>query len=115
MTDEPTTVQVTAGPYAGQRLTMPAADAAAAIADKWAVDPHAPPPKEGEEAKPMSDEEISQVKAKAEKAARKLRGEPEPDTKPEPAHKLHSEPEAPTRDIVAERPATYTTKAPAKK
>ena len=31
------------GPYRGQRIMMPDADAAQAIADGWAIDPHAPP------------------------------------------------------------------------
>jgi hypothetical protein len=70
-TDEPAVVQVIAGPYAGQRLTMPKADADAAVAEKWAIDPSAPPPKEEEEkeAKPMTQEERAEIKAIAEKAA----------------------------------------------
>jgi hypothetical protein len=100
-TDEPAVVHAVAGPYAGQRLTMPKADADAAIADKWATDPNAPPPKEGEkEAKPMTEEEHAEIKAKAEKAARKLRGEPEPDAKPTDDK---AQPSA-TRDLGAEKP-----------
>jgi IPT/TIG domain len=36
-------MQVIYGPLKGQRIEMPDADAAAAIADGWAIDPHAPP------------------------------------------------------------------------
>lgn len=37
-------IEATLGPYRGQRLTMPAADAAAAIAADWAIDPFEPAP-----------------------------------------------------------------------
>jgi hypothetical protein len=112
-TDEPAVVHVVAGPYAGQRLTMPKADADAAIADKWATDPNAPPPKEGEkEAKPMTEEEHAEVKAKAEKAARKLRGEPEPDAKSE--DKAHRQ-EPVTRELGPGEPHTYQTRETGKK
>jgi len=97
MTDEPVVIQVTAGPYAGQRLTMPKADADAAVADKWATDPNAPVPtkEEAKEAKPMTEEERAEVMAKAEKAARKLRGEPEPEDKAQTQV---------TRDLGADKP-----------
>jgi hypothetical protein len=39
----PILMQVLYGPYRGQRVYMPDADAAQAIADGWAIDPHAPP------------------------------------------------------------------------
>jgi hypothetical protein len=120
--DEPAAIQVTVGPYAGQRLTMSAADAATAIAEKWAVDPFTPPPtkeeeeKQAKEAKPMTEEERAEIKAKAEKAARKLRGEPEPEepakeaAKPEPAKEPQPSPpprqETVTRDLGADKPAS---------
>jgi hypothetical protein len=118
--DEPAAIQVTVGPYAGQRLTMSRADADAAIAEKWAVDPFAPPPtkeeeeKQAKEAKPMmTEEERAEITAKAEKAARKLRGEPEPEepakeaAKPEPSKEPHpSPPPVVTRDLGADKPAT---------
>jgi hypothetical protein len=108
-TDEPAVVHVVAGPYAGQRLTMPKADADAAIADKWATDPNAPPPKEGEkEAKPLTEEEHAEIKAKAETAARKLRGEPEPDAKP-------ARHEPVTRELGPGEPHTYQTRGSDKK
>lgn len=117
--DEPAAVQVVAGPYAGQRLTMSRADADAAIAEKWAVDPSALPPKE--EAKPMTEEERAEIKAKAEKAARKLRGEPEPEepakeaAKPDEPAKPAVDPqptrqETATRDLGADKPPKYQTR-----
>jgi hypothetical protein len=115
--DEPAMVQATVGPYAGQRLTMSRADADAAIADKWAIDPFAPPKtpeqqKEAEDMKPPTEKEAAEIKAKAEKAARKLRGEPEPDESDKDKSKA-----AATRDMAADRPAPYATRSspPAKK
>jgi hypothetical protein len=117
MPEEPAAIQVTAGPYAGQRLTMSKADADAAIAEKWAVDPFALPPtkeeeeKQTKEAKPMTEEERLEIRAKAEKAARKLRGEPEPEepakeaAKPEPPKEPQPPPPV-TRDLGADKPAT---------
>jgi hypothetical protein len=106
--DEPAVVQAIAGPYAGQRLTMSKADADAAVADKWAVDPSAPPPKEGEakEAKPLTDDERAEIKAKAEKAARKLRGEPEPEESAKPAVEAQPHRETATRDLGADKPSS---------
>lgn len=120
--DEPAAVQAVVGPYAGQRLTMSRADADAAIADKWAVDAFAPPrskeeeEKEVKEAKLLTEEQRALIKAAAEKAARKLRGEPEPDepakeaAKPEPDKPaVEAQPprqETATRDLGADKPAT---------
>jgi hypothetical protein len=42
MSDDTTEVQVILGPYRDSRLTMPKAEASAAINDHWAVDPFAP-------------------------------------------------------------------------
>lgn len=39
MAEETKVIEATCGPYRGQRLTMLAADAVRAIADKWARDP----------------------------------------------------------------------------
>jgi hypothetical protein len=82
MSDEPVTIEATAGPYAGQRLTVPAADAKQAIADGWARDPFAEVTDEDREkdrqkAAEMTDEDKAKVAEAAEKAARKLRGEDE--------------------------------------
>jgi hypothetical protein len=74
MADEPVVIEATAGPYAGQRLTVPAADAKQAIADGWARDPFAPA-EEPKEVKEVTDEDRAKVAEAAEKAARKLRGE----------------------------------------
>lgn len=64
-------IEATAGPYAGQRISIPAGDADQAITDGWARDPFATPdPK----AKPK-EWDMEKVGAAAEKAARKLRGE----------------------------------------
>jgi hypothetical protein len=77
--NEPTSIYCTLGPYAGQRLTVSPAEAKQAIADGWAVDPDAPvadePPKE-----PTPEERNKALEA-AEKAANKLRGEPEDETR----------------------------------
>ena len=116
-TDEPAAVQVIAGPYAGQRLTMSRADADTAIADKWAVDPSAPArskeeeEKAAKEAKPLTEEERAGIKAKAEKAARKLRGEPEHEEPAKPASEAQPPRETATRDLGAEKPpAGYPTR-----
>lgn len=77
----PQMIEAIAGPYAGQRLQMEPADAAKAIADGWAVDPFAPPPTEEELAKrkePTEEDRLKSTEA-ADKAARKLRGEDEPE------------------------------------
>lgn len=79
MSDELKTIEGLYGPYAGKRLTVSPADAEQAIADRWAKDPFAPveEPKEGEELKLLTDEERQEILDKAEKAAKKLRGEEE--------------------------------------
>jgi hypothetical protein len=66
-------IEAIAGPYRGQRLTVSADDAKAAIKDGWARDPFAEP----EEPKEMTDEDRQKVAEAAEKAARRLRGEEE--------------------------------------
>lgn len=73
-------VEATAGPYRGQRLTLPIADADQAVKDGWAKDPFAAPPTDEElaEAKLPTEEERLKVEEAAAKAARKLRGEEEP-------------------------------------
>jgi hypothetical protein len=77
--NEPKIIYCTLGPYAGQRLTVSAADAKQAIADGWAVDPDAPvadePPKE------VTPDDHNKALEAAEKAANKLRGEPEDETR----------------------------------
>lgn len=116
MSDETSVIEAVVGPYRGQRLTMPKAAAQQAIADKWAVDPFAPPPKEGEaakEAKPPTDEEHAEILAKAGAAIAKLRGE-EPPPKAEPEHpKPSPSPKVEplhTRDMAPETPKPYRTK-----
>lgn len=69
-------VEVTIGDYAGRRLTMPAADADAAVAEGWAIDPHGPPLDPNAEPKPApTEEERDDMLKKADRAIRKLRGE----------------------------------------
>jgi hypothetical protein len=75
--NEPTQIYCTAGPYAGQRLTVSPAEAKQAIADGWAVDPDAPPPAADEAPKDVTPEQRAKTLEAAEKAANKLRGEPE--------------------------------------
>jgi hypothetical protein len=74
MADEPVVIEATAGPYAGQRLTVAAAEAKKAIAEGWAKDPFAAP----EEPKEMTEDERVKVLEAAHKGARRLRGEEEP-------------------------------------
>jgi hypothetical protein len=56
LSDETRIMQAVYGPYRDQRLSMSAADAEQAIADKWAIDPFAPAPvlEEGEEVEPQT-------------------------------------------------------------
>jgi hypothetical protein len=72
MPDETTLIEALFGPYAGQRLTIPSADAKAAIKDGWARDPFAQP--SNDDPKLPSDEQRFAATEAAEKAARKLRG-----------------------------------------
>ena len=98
MADEPVVIEATAGPYAGQRLTVPAADAKQAIADGWARDPFATEP---EEPKDMTDDDRAKVAEAADKAAKKLRGEDDNDKK---------------KSMEADKPAEgYTTRSTAPK
>jgi hypothetical protein len=90
-------IEATAGPYAGQRLTVPAADAKQAIADGWARDPFAT---ELEEPKEMTEEKRAKVAEAADKAARKLRGEDDADKK---------------KSMEADKPEGYTTRSTAPK
>ena len=63
------------GPYAGQRIDVPAAEAKKAIAEGWARDPFAEPP----EPKELTEEERWEVLQAANKGAARLRGEEEAD------------------------------------
>jgi hypothetical protein len=74
-------MQVLYGPYRDQRIEMPDADAAQAVADGWAIDPHAPA------IEPPFDvtvrENADRVHAAAHAGAAKLRdAEPEPPAVP---------------------------------
>jgi hypothetical protein len=103
MPDEDVVIEGLHGPYAGQRLTVSAADAKQAIADGWARDPFAEP----EDAKEMTDEERAKVIAAAEKAGRKLRGEPEEDN-----GNKEKKPAAKDKSMEADKPsATYETRS----
>lgn len=87
---QPTAIDVTVGPYAGKTLAVSPADAKAAISEGWAKDPSAPPPEK--EPAPLTDEQRAEVMAKAEKAARKLRGEEEPEQHGEKPRELAPKP-----------------------
>lgn len=107
MSDETKMVEATVGPFAGQRLTMPADVADQAIKDGWARDPFAPPPTEEELAKrkePTEDDRLKSTAA-AEKAVRKLRGE---NSDPPPSMPAPAPSEAP--GTIADA-GTSTTKA----
>lgn len=75
-TTETTMVEATIGPYAGQRLTMSAADAKAAIADGWARDAAEVPDENAPASEPMTPEQRAAALEKAQAAAFKMRGEP---------------------------------------
>jgi hypothetical protein len=75
MADETTQIQVTHGPYAGQRLTVSKTDAQAAISEGWAVDAFKPADPNAEPAKELTEDERSKIIEKAEHAAKVLRGE----------------------------------------
>jgi hypothetical protein len=93
------------GPYRGI-IDVPADIAEQAIADGWARDPFAPPPENPE---PFSQEKHDKMLIAAEQAARKLRGEPEPD-KPKTKTK-----ETTTRQMTPESEtsgASYKTRGP---
>lgn len=110
MSDETSVIEAVIGPYRGQRLTMPKAEAQQAIADKWAIDPFAPPSKEDEvPKKPMTDEERAEIIAKAEAGLAKLRGE-EPPPKAELAKPPPKIEPTHTRDMTPETPPRYRTK-----
>lgn len=99
MADEDVMIEATAGPYAGKRLTMPAADAKKAIADGWARDPFAEMTDEDRQkavdaAAAATDEDRQKVAEAAEKAARKLRGEEEADPSAGSGSKARSEDKA---------------------
>jgi hypothetical protein len=111
MADEPKTIEATLGPYAGQRLTMSAADADAAIADGWARDPfeqHDP----DAQPKEMTDEERQKALDAAEKAIHKLRGDEEAEGEADkPKEKPKAKPKPPTevRDMIPDdNPGGYT-------
>jgi hypothetical protein len=101
MSDESRQIEATLGPYRGQRLTVPTADADRAIADGWATDPFAPPV----EPKEQTEEERASAIEAAEKAARKLRGEEEGEAKPKAKG-----PKSETRAMEADAGEPYATR-----
>lgn len=76
---EPKRIEALYGPFAGQQIDLPAADADQAISDGWARDPFARP--SDKPVDPLTQEKLDAAIVAAEKAARKLRGEPEPKKK----------------------------------
>ena len=67
MADETKTIDVILGPYRGHRLTVPAADADAAVNGHWATDANAPPPGPDDEPHPpLSAEERAAALTAAE-------------------------------------------------
>ena len=93
MADETKRIEALYGPYRGQHLDLPAADADQAIKDGWARDPYAEPSAEVQALDPEKQEKAT---AAAEKAARKLRGEDEPPAA-EPAAEEKTEQSAKTK------------------
>jgi hypothetical protein len=107
MADEPVTIYVTEGPDRGSRLTVPAALAKQAIKEGWARDPFAPPSEE--DAPLLTAEKREKIIAAATRAARKLRGEPDPDVSTaEDEDTDKHKPEE--RDMTAGEPDKYETR-----
>lgn len=86
MPDETKEIEAICGPYRGQRLTVTAADAAAAIAANWAIDPFAPvlePPPD-----PLTEEErtaaLAAAQAWATEQQKAASGEDEETPPPDP-------------------------------
>ena len=122
MTDEPTFVHVTHGPYAGQRLQLSKADASAAISEGWAVDPFKPVKEAEEEKKPEEkapeptpeQAERAKIVERAEKAARRLRGddEEEKQQREQPQQQPQPRPHEQQRDMSPSHGADYQTRSP---
>jgi hypothetical protein len=105
MADETKVIEATAGPYAGQRLTVPAADADAAIKDGWAIDPFAAVDPDAEPPPAQTEEERMKTSEAAAKAARKLRGEDD-------AEKADKKPASKEKSLEADKPASsYETRS----
>jgi hypothetical protein len=100
-TSETKRVEAIAGPWAGRQIDLPSADADQAIADGWARDPFAPPADPNAEPEEFDQEKHDTMTAAAEKAARKIRGEKEPDEAGEKIDKANE-----TRSLEADKPAT---------
>jgi hypothetical protein len=91
----PILMQVLYGPYRDQRVYMPDADAAQAIADGWAIDPHAPPHD------PPFDVTVREKK-KARRSALRLPGRREPAPEIQTLNQIAMAPCGPTPEEEAE-------------
>lgn len=118
MPDETKIIQPSYGPFAGQQITVPAAEADEAISAGWAVDPYAPPSTEQPAAADLDPDARQALIDAADAAARKWRGEEESedvkkakaktkdDTSAKPASRASEE----TRDMKAGGSADYQTR-----
>src|SRR5262245_7243698 len=99
MADEPVMIEVTAGPYRGQRLSVTKAQADKAVAEQWAFDLAKARPEASAE---LTDADRARIADAAVAGAAELRGET-----------LAAKSE--TRDMTAEQPTGYKTKELGKK
>lgn len=96
-----------AGPYAGQRMTVDAGEADRAISEGWAADPFAEKGPD-DQRKEHTAEEAAEMANKAEAAAKRWRGE---DDKAKDKPKASAKPEAPVaRDMAAGPGHSYETR-----
>jgi hypothetical protein len=111
MADETKVIEAIAGPYKGQRLTLPTADADQAIDDGWAKDPFEPVDPDAEP--PEFDQEANDAMiVAAEKAARKMRGEEDEDAKGKKAKAAKDDAAAKDKAMEADKPAAgYSTRS----
>lgn len=100
MPDENKIIEPLVGPYAGQHVTVTAADAESAISEGWARDPYALPDPKAEAPKERTQEEYEKQVAAAEKAARRWRGEEEPEAESKSGKKKVAD-----EPVEAKRPA----------
>ncbi len=100
-------VDVLLGPYRNQRLTMPAADADAAVNNHWATDPDAAPDEHPHP--PLSDEERQAAFDAANEWAQAQWDAAQGTEPPEPPPPEGGE--GITRDMEGDEPGKYTTRS----
>ena len=121
MADETKQVSVIMGPYRGNRLTMPTAEADQAVNDHWAVDPYVENPEPYPGHPPLSDEEREHAVEAATAWAHTQWGVDDPELEPLSADETAEQRqqreqrnqerrEQRRRDMQAGQPGAYTTR-----